>query len=183
MLSHVELVCAVCGTGFQRASGEVNRNERLNRPIYCSRNCAGAANLKNIPVSKMGWSHLELGNRADTYSPFRTCFRIARNRARLYGKAFTITLDDLIARWRKQDGVCPYTGWKMVLPTSSAQYNLMGKSPRNASLDRIDSAEGYTPKNVQFVCYMANVAKNDFSHEEMLEFCRVISEPHCRRGH
>ena len=160
MFSYVELVCAVCGAGFPRASGEVKRNERLNRPIYCSRNCAGAANLKNIPVSRMGWSHLEPGNRADTYSPFRTCFRIARNRARLYGKAFTITLDDLIA-----------------------QYNLMGKSPRNASLDRIDSAEGYTPKNVQFVCYMANVAKNDFSHEEMLEFCRVISEHHCRRGH
>jgi hypothetical protein len=85
-------------------------------------------------------------------------------------------LDDLRAQWQKQDGVCPYTGWRMILPSSSHTYNDLPIGPRNASLDRIDSARGYTPGNIQFVSYMANVAKNDFTHEQMLDFCRAVAE-------
>ncbi len=76
-----------------------------------------------------------------------------------------------------QQGICSYTGWKMVLSETSSQYNreANARNPKRASLDRIDSTKGYIKDNVQFVCHMANVARNEYSHEQMIEFCRAIA--------
>jgi hypothetical protein len=171
-----EVECGVCGQKFSRSRGELKRSLRLGRPLFCSRSCAGRANLKNIPNETRVWGHLKQGSAADRYSPFRTSYRIARNRAHRVEREFTITLDDLVLQWERQRGKCPYTGWEMVLPKSSTAYNLMEKSSRNASIDRIDSSKGYVPGNIQFVALMANMAKNDFSHEEMEEFCWAIAQ-------
>lgn len=64
----------------------------------------------------------------------------------------------------------------MVLPETSSQYNrdANARNPKRASLDRIDSSKGYIKGNVQFVCHMANVAKNDYTYEQMIEFCRAM---------
>jgi hypothetical protein len=45
-----------------------------------------------------------------------------------------------------------------------------------ASVDRIDSSKGYTKDNIQFVCFMANIAKNKFSCDELINFCNLVSE-------
>ena len=86
-------------------------------------------------------------------------------------------MEDLWELWESQQGICPYTGWKMVLPETSSQYNREAnvRDPKRASLDRIDSSKGYIKGNVQFVCHMANVAKNDYTHDQMIEFCRAIA--------
>ena len=148
MRTKVELICRACGTNFSRLASEFTRNERLGRPTYCSRVCAGRENHKNIPPDSVKWDHLRPNNQWNDYSPFRTSLRIARNRALLVNRECSVTLEDLKALWEKQEGICPYTGWKMVLPSSSHTYNSLPKTPQNASLDRIDSAKGYTVDNV-----------------------------------
>lgn len=180
MFSFAELLCPVCHQSFRRNASEIKRSQRLGRPSYCSRACAGAANLESLGEHADSTKYLRrAGGGSDLYSPICTPFRIARNRARLNGEVFTITLDDLVALWQKQGGVCPYTGWKMILPANSLEYNETGKkAPQNTSLDRIDSAGGYTPDNVQFVCFMANCAKTAFSHDDMLQFCHAIARRH-----
>ncbi len=176
----VELICAVCGAGFSRPPGEVRRNARLGRPTYCSRSCAGKANFRNIPAGSSRWDHLPKGSKGDHLSPFRACYNVARNRARLNQREFTLTLNDMMEQWLRQGGRCPYTGWELILPKSTTEYNHFSRRPQNASLDRKDSSQGYVPENIQFVSLMANYAKSDFSHEEMLDFCWAIAQ-HLKR--
>lgn len=177
-MAFVNIVCSVCDVEFKRDVSEVNRNQRLGRPTYCSRSCAGKANIRNIPQETKIWNHLRKGSQRDAFSPFRSCYRIAHKRAVSYAIPFELTLEDLKELWESQTGICPYTGWQMFLPQTSTEYNGSDWTlrPECASLDRIDSSKGYIKDNVQFVSYMANCAKNRFSHEEMLRFCRAVAK-------
>lgn len=173
----VELICCICQSVFSRGESEAIRNARLGRPVYCSLSCAGKANKKNIAPETYVWSHLNPGHRRDKHSPFRVHLRLANRRAKQYGRECSLSLEDLRELWESQQGICPYTGWEMRLPQTATQYNRDAKQrdPKRASLDRIDSSKGYIQGNVQFVCHMANVAKNEYTHEQMIEFCRAIA--------
>lgn len=73
--------------------------------------------------------------------------------------------------WENQKGICSYTGIKMLLPETSAH---VVRSPKKASLDRIDSSKEYVRGNVEFVCQAINLAKNAFTREEMKAFISEI---------
>lgn len=47
--------------------------------------------------------------------------------------------------------------------------------PTNCSLDRIDSAAGYTKGNVQLVCWIVNVMKQQLTNEQVLVFMSAIT--------
>jgi hypothetical protein len=49
---------------------------------------------------------------------------------------------------------------------------------RQASIDRTDSSQGYTPDNIQFVSLMANYAKNAFQEDQLIDFCRAVAKKH-----
>lgn len=72
--------------------------------------------------------------------------------------------------YQEQEGKCVYTGWKL-----SSAHDPVGRDMKRLTLDRIDSTKGYIKGNVQFVSLAANTAKNCFTHEEMVEFCRAIA--------
>ena len=77
--------------------------------------------------------------------------------------------------WEKQNGICPFTGWKLILP-----YDVMGwrgkRNSKRASVDRIDCSKGYTKDNIRYVSFMANIARCDFSDEDLVEFCKAVSD-------
>jgi len=75
--------------------------------------------------------------------------------------------------WVQQNGICPYTGIKMLLPPSSSKYHKIN-SLKKASLDRIDSRRGYVRGNVEFVCLAINYAKNKHTKNEMLDFINDV---------
>jgi hypothetical protein len=52
--------------------------------------------------------------------------------------------------WEKQKGLCALTG----IPMTYKFYE--GRVNTNLSVDRIDSAKGYSKDNVQLVCMAAN---------------------------
>lgn len=81
-----------------------------------------------------------------------------------------ITVDYLKHLWAAQNGKCPYTGWNLIMPSWKKP-----KTPHTASLDRLDSSKGYLQGNVQFVSVMANLAKSDFTEDEMIKFCQAIA--------
>lgn len=85
---------------------------------------------------------------------------------------FNLDLNDLKKQWQKQKGICIYTDMKLLLPSWGDTKR--GGDIHLASVDRIDSTKGYTKDNIQFVCLMANYAKNCFTHEDMLYFCEQI---------
>jgi hypothetical protein len=49
-----------------------------------------------------------------------------------------------------------------------------GRCHTNLSIDRIDSAKGYTKDNVQIVCYIANTMKSNMNMSELLNICNNI---------
>jgi len=82
-----------------------------------------------------------------------------------------ITEEFLQKLWDKQDGRCAITGIVLVKPKF-----MIKKQPNTASLDRIDSSLGYNRDNVQFVAYSANMAKSDFTEEQIREFFSLLRQ-------
>jgi hypothetical protein len=114
-------------------------------------------------------------NRLDEYSPFRTF--LSSGRRSIQKHEVKITPAHLKEVWESQRGICPYTGIKMLLPPTTKDYT----STRNlskASLDRIDSSKGYIEGNVEFVCMAINLAKNNHSKKEMVNFINSIDREH-----
>jgi hypothetical protein len=80
-----------------------------------------------------------------------------------------ITLKYLKELWDSQNGICPYTKVKMLLPESTTESI---KDLSAASLDRIDSSIGYIRNNVEFVCRFINLGKNGHTKKETIEFLK-----------
>ena len=165
----VETVCSNpnCGKKFLKDKSEVDRNQKVNRKNYCSRSCVGKAHsehlLEYVELYKNNLVNFS-DNRRDKYTGFRRYLAKAKSRY----KECDITLDDLLEQWEKQEGICVYSGVKL-------NHTQNGDSITTASLDRIDSKKGYIKNNIQFISIACNYAKNNMTHEEMLTFCKLIS--------
>lgn len=66
-------------------------------------------------------------------------------------------------------GKCSKTGMEFRFDQSE-----FSKSPWTPVPDRINSAEGYTKENVQWVCQVYNSAKQDFTDSIVLEFAQAL---------
>lgn len=85
--------------------------------------------------------------------------------------SFNITIEDMWKLFINQNGKCPYTNIILSLKNKKGS-----RLPLNASLDRINSSEGYEIGNVQWVYKPINNLKNNLTHHEFLEMCRIITE-------
>lgn len=167
----IELTCPLCEKKFSRRRAEYNRSLKEGRNSYCSSLCAGKATFDNIPEDKrLHPENLDAGNRLDEHSPFRFHIRNAKRR----GKDCDLTLEYLKALWESQEGRCPYTGWQLKNMPSLTFTKQLPLTPDRASLDRIDSSKGYVVGNVQFVSYMAQCCKNQFSGDDLVGFCQAV---------
>lgn len=88
--------------------------------------------------------------------------------ARMRDKDCTLETSDILTTI--EHGVCPRTGVKFDLNPHEQHH----RNPYSPSLDRIDGSKGYTKDNVQVVCSWYNIAKNEYSDEQMLAFCRAV---------
>lgn len=166
----IEIECENCHCLFQKPLSEYNRNTNLGRSNYCSRKCCGYACNKN-GKQKGNYESIKnySNNRLDEYTPFRYYLRNCKSRF----KNFDLDLDYLKSIWDSQNGICPYSGAKLILST----YTKGHKNPiYSASIDRIDSSIGYIIGNIQFVSTAINYMKNTMSHEETMTLCKIISD-------
>lgn len=92
-----------------------------------------------------------------------------KHRALKAGISFDIDANYLLELFERQDGCCAYTGRKMLVEAGK------GHRADGISVDRIDSAKGYTKDNVQLVCFVVNMAKQKMSHSEFITMCRDVS--------
>jgi hypothetical protein len=161
----VTFICDNCGKEAQKPLSEYNRNIKLGRKNFCCRACSATyrCNLyKDIPTEAQLKAQQNIKNycqnHKDEWTPFRYSFRNAKKRF----KEFNLTLKDLKQIWEQQNGICPYTGLKLYLPTWNKKGNCEQLWCR-ASLDRIDSSKGYVVGNVQFVSTPINFLKSTMS--------------------
>lgn len=82
----------------------------------------------------------------------------------------TIDREYLEQLWQIQDGRCAVTGMAMTYTPK----NLKETTGLNASLDRIDSSEGYVDGNVRIVCSRVNAMRGAGDDTELLWWCKQI---------
>jgi len=172
MSSTMPMKCYECQKEFSLKTKEFRRKVKNGRPVdrfFCSRSCTSShANrfhtTRRVPASQWGNQYSKKGE-------FAEILKRCRTRAKKAGKPFDIDDDYLIEIWEKQNGLCSYTKIPMIKPKWNSK-----KQPNLASLDRIDSSNGYVKGNVQFVCYSINIAKNDFTEEQFLPFIKMLME-------
>lgn len=163
--------CANCGVEFEKPQSEITRNEKLGRNNFCSRHCVGVFNTKNINNAEAYEIRKHAGNKRDDLTPFRYHYRNIKNRS--YKMKVTVTLEDLKKQWEKQEGICPFTG----IDLDISEYKKINVDLKtSASIDRIDSNQGYIKDNIQWVSRAINLMKNNMSDEETWEMCRLIAE-------
>lgn len=170
------VICAnpECCKEFFKINTEINRSKKLGRLHYCSRKCNGKVNHRHLSeidntkyITEYNKSKVKKG---DKYTGLREHLRRSKYKDRRPDS--TITLDDLLEQWDKQNGICTYTGIELLHPIYAKDKPMMYK----ASLDRIDSNKGYVKGNIQFISASANYAKASMTHEEMIAFCKIIKD-------
>jgi hypothetical protein len=72
-----------------------------------------------------------------------------------------------------KEGYCEVTGIKFDLETE-VRKSVHAKNPWVPSIDRIDSSKPYLKDNIKIVIFMYNVCKAEFSHEDVITFCKAV---------
>lgn len=94
----------------------------------------------------------------------RKLWERARNRAKLSGLDFTITLEDIVV-----PPTCKYLGIPLSVHSGSS-----GGKPNSPSLDRIDNSKGYIKDNIQVISHLSNVMKASATKEQLKMFCESM---------
>lgn len=169
----IELTCALCGEVFAKDFREYKRQIKRDRTeFFCSRSCATSQSNKDNPRPGNP-ENLKSDNRRDKYTPFRWYVLRAEYRDRKKKYGCDLDVDYLKFLWDSQNGLCPFTGWSLILPRDTDGW--IEYHPHNASLDRIDCALGYVKGNVRFVSVIANLARSTFTDEQLIDFCKAVA--------
>lgn len=90
--------------------------------------------------------------------------------AKRRGIAVSLTISQAWELYEKQNGVCALSGEALKFTDNYAAFN------GTASLDRIDSSNGYSIDNVQWVHKDVNNMKQDLSEDRFKALCKKIAE-------
>jgi len=168
---NINCFCATCDKAFIILAKEHRRQLKNGRNrFFCSRTCSSIKNNQENP-RKGNPKYLLANNRKDEYSPFRWYVLRAKYRGKKKKYGCDLTVEFLKKLWDEQNGICPLTGWRLLLPKNTID-TWGGKHPYNA---RIDNSKGYMEGNVRFIAYMANIGRADFSDEQLIYFCQSVA--------
>lgn len=148
--------------------GDFIRSDRYRRQFYKCEclNCGAVVEVdrksikNNQSCSECRWesSHLVTSN----------ILRIIRDNANARGIEFSVDQEFLQGLLDKQNSRCALSGVEIWLDRAYT-------GRKTASLDRIDSAKGYVPGNIQWVHKDVNKMKGNLSEERFFELCSLIS--------
>lgn len=157
-MKSIPIVCLHCQETVSKPKKEIDRQVRQGRnTFFCSLSCSMAYKNKTDPRYRNSPPTPQFGNQYGKKGEFTYYLNKARQRSKR--KGFEMDLDEeyLASIF---DGRCAITGVEIKKTPRRKQLN-------SASLDRINSSKGYVKGNVQFVALPVNLAKSDFSDEEI----------------
>lgn len=117
--------------------------------------------------------HAWIGHEGLSGQFFGTIKRSCSTRSKGRVIPFEITIEQAWDLYVKQDRKCAISGVEIAL--------VADRTERTASLDRIDSSIGYSIGNVQWVHWMVNIMKSDFSQSDFLDMVGKIYKFSCNR--
>lgn len=172
----IELSCTNCSSHFEIPLNEYKRQIKKGRDyFFCSRSCSAIKSNKDNPRPGNP-ENLIADNKRDDFTPFRWFVNRGNFRSKTKKRYdCNLTVEFLKTLWEKQNEICPFTGWRLILPKDSS-YPWDENHPANASLDRIDNSKGYIQGNVRFVSVMFNLARQVFSDDQVINFCKSVAQ-------
>ena len=115
----------------------------------------------------------KIGNnksRLKLYSTFdgriKTFLSSCKKSSQKRNQEFRLTRQDFLDMWKKQSGMCAYTGLKM---------DLAPNTYFSVSVERIDSNIGYIPENTILITMAVNRMKSNFSAEFFYKMCKDVT--------
>ncbi len=135
-------------------------------------------NLLRGATTSCGCSRFYVGHTANNWKGVgvvpRQRFASVVNGAKARSIEVSITIDYISELFDSQRGRCALTGQSIGFGHSGRHGQPFKET--TASLDRIDSAKGYIPENVQWVHKDVNMLKADMSEEKFVAWCRKIGQ-------
>jgi len=101
-----------------------------------------------------------------------------RVRNRRNGHTVEITLEHALRLCEQQNWLCAYSEQPLDFTRGGQMFKGKWCNPSSATLDRIDSSQGYVEGNVQIIEWRYNLLKSDFTVEELTEMCAQIVKRH-----
>ncbi len=176
MEAKIKVNCVNCDKEIEKEAREYRRQiKKGNTRFFCNNSCA-AIKIKSEIERRGNPEYLlgHAGNRRDEFTPFRWFVLRAQYRDRRKKYGCNLTVQYLKQLWEQQKGICSLSGWQLILPKDSDGWKEY--LPTNASLDRIDNNLGYIEGNVRFISVMANIARQSFTDEQLIEFCKAVAD-------
>lgn len=149
----------ICNIEFTRREDYITM--RLNKNLSVSCNC-----MSN--TRKRGKDHHAYKGCGDLSSVF---FNHIKSQATERQLCFELTIEQLWQKFLDQNKKCALSGVELSM-SESRRIN----SDTTASLDRIDSAKGYTIDNIQWVHKYINIFKNTCDNQEFIKWCHLIAK-------
>lgn len=142
--------CIICEKEFIKQSG-------IHK--YCSEICKGKAKyIFGVVTTESQYQHIS-GN-------WERYFNRLRNQK---GRQ-SLSLDNLLEIYNKQNGLCALSGQPLTCVLSKGSI-----CKTNASIDKIKPSEGYKKENIQLVCRALNSWRGDTNLEEFIWWCEQVS--------
>lgn len=102
----------------------------------------------------------------------QTRWNSMRSNAGVRNLEFNITIQYAWELYERQERKCALSGVPIQFASNRSAKN------GTASLDRIDSSEGYVEGNVQWLHINANRMKWDLNQEDFISFCHLVADLH-----
>jgi len=177
MKTTITITCASCGKEVSKLASEIKRQTKKGKnKFYCDLKCAGKNkdNIQRVSQFHNNFKLAKYTRQPDEYSNFRWYMKVVIRNSKKRNHEYNVDCEYLKRLWNEQNGICPFTNQKLTLRTHSN--NDIKKYPYQASLDRIDSSIGYIESNVRFVALIYNYAKNTFSDDDVINFCKNVCD-------
>lgn len=159
-----EVLCHGCNINFLKDNRYVNAAIRKGRNHFCSLSCQLKFMNRTDPRFQNNKEYLNRGGRFFKPLPeFRWYFQRTNSRNRC-----NLLIEDIRDQWEKQNGLCAVSGLPIKLHGQhTSHFDL-------ASLDRIDSSRPYEVENIQFIALPLNLAKQNQSNSDFIEFIQKL---------
>jgi hypothetical protein len=152
-VSGVKSSCKSCNNSNIKVWREKNKEYRLSYDKQYYANNKEKIKVKN----QKRYTNLTLDQKFD---------QLVKTAGERKNKKCFITVEHLHDVWQRQEGLCVYT--KLPLTSEGHQLNTV-------SLDRVDSSKDYTVDNIQLVCVPINRMKLDYTEDQFIELCRLVT--------
>jgi dUTP pyrophosphatase len=165
--------CVNCGkVSFYKPS----RKKRIKGFSCCSLACRG----EYLKTAYLGTKNPNYKKADIIYKWFYKKNQQIQHSAKQRGLDFSLTAEMLLEQYKKQNGLCYYTGIPLQLSKTDQWKTQEEASPDILSVDRVNSEIGYIEGNIVLCCLAVNRMKGSYPASDVMGMFSYIAAKHMK---